>query len=106
MKRTSILVLLTLTLSVAADAATGRYLIALKHGARPRRVEMLSNLRRFESVDLVAADLTDDDVAALRQSGDVRYVSAVVPRSITKSGAGAPVALQNPLETRQTVPWG
>jgi len=39
-------------------------------------------VRTFQNVNLIAADLTADEVATLRKSADVDYISPVVPRHI------------------------
>jgi len=111
MKRTFLpLFLLSAAVAIPAAAAeSSRYIIAMKHGVTARRVLMpLRNARAMDALDFVAADLTADEVATLRASSNVRYVSAVVPRSLSRSAAprlaAAPAA--SPYASAQTVPWG
>jgi len=108
MKRLLFPILLSAATALSAAAATtSRYLIGTTGGAQ-RHVTALRNARVMDPVDLVAADLTDDEAAALRQSPNVRYVSRVVPRSISGTLRRLPPVAVNdsPLTANQEVPWG
>ncbi len=69
------------------------------------------NVRRFRTIDMVAADLTDAEAAALRKSGDVKILSPVVPRSLSASDVPIPSHLHSPVgngrySNSQTVAYG
>jgi len=102
-----ILLLAAVAIPAAADT-TSRYLIGTQPGATQRRVMALRNARVMDPVGLVAADLTDAEAVALRQSGTVRYVSRVVPRSISGTIRKLPPIAVNeaPFSANQEVPWG
>lgn len=106
--------ILVLSASVAS-AATGRYVVALKWGARADRAPLLlrdidvaPQQRRvvtFDHLDAFAADLTEAEVVQLRRSKNVRYVEPVAVRHILGT---APVAALDSLRNLdgQTVPPG
>jgi len=107
MKRNAVL-LLALALTVTAAAAdTQRYLIGTRHavhagafGAVKRiitRELAPADITAFQTINGFAADLTPADVAALRQSGEVRWIEPVLERHA--------LALQRNL-TGQTIPYG
>lgn len=91
MRLVTAVVILFLTTS-AASAATGRYVVALKRGARAdrapvflRHIDVAPQERRvvpFHHLDAFAADLTEAEVVQLRRSGNVRYVEPVAVRHI------------------------
>jgi serine protease len=107
MKRTSFL-LATLTFFVttaASGADTQRYLVATK---RPTRTAIVADVKQmlgedlesravaaFESFTGFAANLTSEEVAALRKSHNVRWVEPVLPRHAFEQA-------RNPL--KQTIP--
>lgn len=104
MKRTfpAVLALVLTTSALAAD--TQRYLVATRHRTITPEVRQLVGesadrhaIVPFETFTGFAADLTEADVAALRQSADVRWVERVVERNAFAQS-------RNPL--RQTVPIG
>lgn len=107
-------VILFLTTSVAS-AATGRYVVALKWGARAdharvllRDADISSQERRvvtFNHLDSFAADLTEAEVLDLRRSANVRYVEPVAVRQIL---GVTPEAAVNSLRNLdgQTIPPG
>src|SRR5882724_6386911 len=62
----------------AAAASVGRYIVALRPVAT-RPAELRDRpARALRAIDAYAADLSADEVAALRRSKDVRYVEPVV----------------------------
>ena len=104
MKRTfpAVLALVLATSALAAD--TQRYLVATRHQPITANVRQLLGetaerhaITPIESFTGFAANLSAADVAALRQSPDVRWVEPVVERH-------AFLQPRNP--TRQTVPLG
>jgi subtilisin family serine protease len=95
---------LALTLSTAALADTQRYLVATKRPALKADVRLMMG-ENFDTSDVVsfrtftgfAADLTETDVAALRRSGQVRWIEPVLERH---------AFAQERQLLRQTVPLG
>jgi len=85
MPRKLFLSLVVLLLTTVNLSAATRYIVALRgpmHGAhvplvRDAAEAQAHEVRQFENFNSFAADLTDDEVAALRRSNDVRYVEAV-----------------------------
>src|SRR5712691_5614293 len=115
MKKISTLILcLSLALASSALAATQRYIVATRTSVPAahialmiRDVETTSQARSVESFRLLAgfaADLTDDEAAAMRKSPDVRYVEAVVERHALDLGVTTLADTPNPFG--QTVPFG
>ena len=115
MKR-SALVLLLLTFALPLFAAPkARYLVMTRgplresHGAVRHTLDSLDRgVRAFANVEAFAADLTDDEAAAMRKESGVRIVERVVERHINDVSfkppshtAGAPTYTD-----RQTIPWG
>ncbi len=103
--------LLSLLASVPLFAqTTSRYLVSLQRRpaisslslVRDAGVAASHSVRAFRNFDLIAADLTDSEAAALGKSPDVRYVSRVVPRYVDSTfrtplrfgatGVGTPVS--------------
>ena len=129
MKRTlslGIAVLLTVPLIAETRA---RYLVSTSRPAAKsalsivRDIEMAAahDVRTFETLNFFAADLTASEVAALRKSPEVRYVSPVVERHFAVVGGAPPPPAApagegagSPLKTvstsrytkAQTVPYG
>jgi subtilisin family serine protease len=65
------------------------------------------HVRTFESLDGFAADLTDDEAAAMRKSPGVRYVSRTIAIHATDAVTPSRIAPRpkgNPLAVKQTVP--
>src|SRR3954447_2132121 len=89
MVRKRILCLVALLMTANLSAAT-RYVVALRGPIRNAKVAMLRDaseaemheVRAFANFNSFAADLTDDEVAALRRSADVRYVEPVHERHL------------------------
>lgn len=104
MKRTFLAVLAFVLTTSALAAETQRYLVATRHPLKAPDVRQIFGEETdthavvpFESFTGFAADLTDEEVAALRRSAAVRWVEPVVERY-------AFLQPRNP--TRQTVPLG
>ena len=85
----------------AAAAPAGRYIVALHPIAKRPAVRAA---RELPVINGFAADLSDDEVAALRQSSAVRYLDPVVERHLLDDFA--PRATASPLSTAQSVPYG
>ena len=105
-----------LLLPVVAAASTERYVVALKTGvpaagarALIRDVETTPRPSRhvaaFPTLSAFAADLTTEEVAALRRSPNVRYVEGVVERHILGSSLPAAADAFRNLDG-QTIPAG
>jgi serine protease len=60
----------------------------------------------FESINGFAADLTDQEVAALRKAPNVRYVEAVEERHALDAGGESAAAIEASIPFAQTVPFG
>ncbi|HSP13655.1 MAG TPA: S8 family serine peptidase [Thermoanaerobaculia bacterium] len=98
-KLLAILITLAAATPLVAQTKT-RYLISIRRPVEMTGLRMLRDpedfaahaVRTFKTLPFVAADLTDAEVAALKKSADVNYVSAVVPRYIDGDPAnvGAP----------------
>ncbi|HET7437277.1 MAG TPA: S8 family serine peptidase [Thermoanaerobaculia bacterium] len=111
----SIFCLLSLLVAASSFAATTqRYLVATRTPIRVKPLRMLADpveavahdVQMFEHLDAFAADLTDEEAAALRKSSHVRAISPVVPRSLAAvSGPVTPVANGTPY-INQTSSWG
>lgn len=97
---------LSMMLVVGSAGADERYLVATKaRGADaalrvaadgPRRIDP-RGVVEFAAVDGFAATLTDDEVAALRASGEVRWIEPVIARHAAAVTTDA---------LPQTIPWG
>src|SRR6266700_566407 len=98
MKRLLLPILLLIAAAPLFAATTSRYLVATRHGARAASLRgdfAERDVRSFQVIDGFAADLTDEEAAALRRSPDVRYVSRVVERHLDDDlAAGAPLKQQ------------
>ena len=99
----------------AAAAPAGRYIVALRPAADRAAVRVFGDdleARRHGARDLgiisgFAADLSDDEVAALRRSREVRFVDPVVERHLLDAApALTPRTAVSPLSRTQTMPWG
>src|SRR5438128_1142144 len=115
---------LAIALSAASVEAADRYLVATRSDARETPLRLLRDsgefrshdVRPFWSVKAFAADLTADEVAELKRSADVRYVSAVVERHASVEDSGPPLSGQpraavihadsSTYSTAQTIPYG
>lgn len=91
--------LLAAAVSIASVEAAERYVVATRSAPRGR------DIRTFHSINAYAATLTDDEVAQLRKSPDVRFISRVVERRISASSS---VGLKpdSTSGTNQRMPYG
>src|SRR3954453_17347285 len=95
MKRLLIPIAFLLTLPLSA--ATSRYLVLLRtpiHGAHLPGIDAVAeggahNIRTFQTIDAFAADLTDDEVLALRRSSQTRIVEPIKLRHINDAPSNA-----------------
>jgi subtilisin family serine protease len=95
---------LLLLLGVTATAAPAtRYIVALQPAGK--RPALRAVARELPVINGFAADLSDDEVAALRKSSAVRYVDPVVERHLLDE-PHAPQVNVSPLSLTQTVPYG
>jgi serine protease len=113
MRRTLALFIAVFT-AVSVFGGSARYFVAVQHSAHSAPLAMLRDsgevrshaVRAFESVDAFAADLTPDEVAALKRSSEVRYVTPVVERHAFAGGQLQPETTASPYIGSQTVPYG
>src|SRR5712691_8189031 len=115
MKKIATLILcLSLALASNAFAATQRYIVATRASVPTARIASMirdvettpqpRSVESFRSIAGFAADLTDDEAAALRKSPDVRYVEPVVERHALDLGVTTQADVPSPFG--QTVPYG
>ena len=116
MAKRLLLILLLIAAVPLSAATTSRYIVATRHGVRASALRSIRGnsessdfgdraVRSFAVIDAFAADLTDSEVVALKQSSDVRYVSRTVERHIDD----APLqqkSNESPYLLHQTVPYG
>jgi len=126
-RRLLLLVAFALALPAFAAGAPKRYVVATRRPVRQLALQMLRDVesaaahgvRSFESVQGFAADLTDDEAAALRGTKDVLFVTAVVERHLldtqrpvrpaprdARSSASAARPLPHAVLAMQVVPYG
>lgn len=122
MKRLLCLLVVALTLSTPLFAETAeRYIVATRRPAKVTGLRIIQDaaiaqthdVRSFSTVNAFAASLTSDEVAALKKSPDVQYVSHVVERHI-EGWAVSPASTRRftatPAASRyaksQTIPYG
>jgi subtilisin family serine protease len=112
MKRLSVLLLVLLATPVFAG---DRYFVATRKTARNVNLRMLRDsgesrahaVRAFEAVDAFAADLTADEVAALRRSSEVRFVTPTVERQLLSDRAPLHTAANgSAYRAAQSLPYG
>ena len=104
--------LLAVGLIAGPLAAADRYMVATRSAPRSTQIRMIREsgefrshaVRAFDTVDAFAADLTADEVAALRRSSEVRFVTLTVERYAL--GDLHPVSDGSPYLTAQTIPPG
>ncbi len=114
----AVLISLCVVTPLFAQSKT-RYLISMRKPAafsalrlvRDAAVAAEHDVRTFQSIDFIAADLTDDEAAALRKSSEVKFLSPVVPRSLSASDVPVPSHLHQPVgdgrySKSQTVAYG
>jgi len=103
--------LLACTLFTGSLGASERYLVATRKAPQHAQIRMLRDsgdfrehgVRAFESADAFAADLTPAEVAELKRSPEVRFVTHVVERHASSLGASPN---GSPYRNVQTVPYG
>jgi serine protease len=96
----------SLAVSLRADAPRRRYLVATERPFREDRLGKGSHTR-FSAVDGYAAELTDEEAQALRSTSGVRYVEPDVERFVSANTATATATDASPhLDGLQTTPWG
>jgi serine protease len=113
--RNVVLSLIVLFTSANLSAAT-RYIVGLRGPLHSAKVPMvrdadvaeMHDVRRFENFNSFAAELTDEEVTALRASREVRYVEPVHERHLLDATAGTPAAASDGTRYNfeQTVPPG
>ncbi len=114
----------TLLTSSLSASETARYLAATRQPARTAQLRMLRDpddvrahaVREFAWVKAFAADLTADEVAELKRSPEIRYVTPVVARHASVEDSGPPLSGQpgaavlhsngSVYASSQTVPYG
>jgi len=113
--RNVLLSLIVLFTAVHLSAAT-RYIVGLRGPLRSAKVPMVRDaevaeahdVRRFVNFNSFAAELTDEEAAALRASREVRYVEAVHERHLLETAAATPPAATDGTRYNfeQTIPPG
>lgn len=114
----AVLISLCVAAPMFAQSKT-RYLISMRKPARMSSLGLVRdaslaaghNVREFQTIDFIAADLTDEEASALRKSSDVKFLSPVVPRSLGASDVPVPSHLHAPIgnglySKSQTVAYG
>ncbi len=107
MKRSALLLLLVSLVPVGAFAqATHRYIVVTRQTASQSLTAIRNDdwqpragadIREFKNLNAFAADLTDDEVAALKASRNVRWVEPVLERHLLSDKI---------VEGQQTTPYG
>ena len=93
MKRCALLRVLAAIVPVGAFAQATRYIVVTRvpaaemlHGSAARNDEwqprVAADIREFRSINAFAADLTDEEVAQLQKSSNVRWIEPVVERHL------------------------
>ncbi|HET8798586.1 MAG TPA: S8 family serine peptidase [Thermoanaerobaculia bacterium] len=106
--------LLALLLAPALVAETQRYMVATKSAPQRSGLRVVSNaadasahrVRTFTNVRAFAADLTEEEAAALRASGEVESVEPVVVRYALGGVPFRPVSNIGLRYQNQVTPWG
>lgn len=120
MKRCLVLLLALAALASPLTAGeTHRYIVGTRGAARIADLRMVRDVdaaaqhevRLFDVIPAFAADLTDEEVAELRASRSVRYVSPVVKRSLNDAVPPGtilrfPAATGVHYDKQQVIPWG
>jgi serine protease len=115
-KLLAVLITLSAALPLLAQSKT-RYLISMRRPAAVSSIRLIRDVeqavahdvRTFHNIDVVAADLTDAEVAALKASSDVKYISPVVARSLsatTVTSTAHRTASESVHSILQEVPYG
>src|SRR5947209_6468574 len=105
---------LAIAVSTAPIEAADRYIVATRSTPREAPLRLLRDsdefrthsVRPFRAVNAFAADLAADEVAELKHSADVRYVSPVVERHVSVNGRLPRKADGSAYATSQTIPYG
>jgi serine protease len=113
------IIALCLTVAVAAPAwgaAARRYVVLTRNTPgnleqrlfRDADASAARAVRTFRNARAFAADLTDDEVAGLRRSGEVRSITPVIERSLNDAKPAMPVAPAPHVNytLKQLVPYG
>jgi len=110
------LALCALAAPLFAEGSAGRYIVMTRPSAREAQIQLLQSdgpatdrqVREFRQIDGFAATLTAEEVARLRRSPDVRYVSPVVERHLLDAPEVAfkPSTDTSIYQLKQTVPYG
>ncbi len=108
------LLTLALVASSLSAAETSRYLVATRQPAHTASLRMLRQdadvrahkVRTFEWINAFAADLTPDEVAALKKSPEIRYLSPVVERYASSDRDLQPATNGSIYASSQSVPYG
>src|SRR2546428_12993946 len=99
--------LLVIGLSTAPVEAADRYLVATREWpVKVLRETGSQEIRAFESVNAFAANLTAAEVADLRRSGQVRFITPVVERHASVDGALRRAPNGSIHTTTQMMPFG
>ena len=119
MKRLLVLSFLILAATSSIAAETQRYLISTRNAPRKSRLRLMSTshelakhrVRTFRNINAFAADLTLEEVAELKKSGEVEIIEAVPERHIfgysEPASAGAPLKSNSVrYNNQQVIPWG
>jgi len=115
MKRSLVLLALSLIAVPMFGEVTGRYLVMTRPAARHHQITLLQSdstgvdhaAREFENIPAFAATLTAAEVATLRRSPDVVYVSPVVERHLLGVEPKSFVPSASSIYQReQVVPYG
>jgi len=109
-KKISLALLLLAATSLPLFGATQRYMVVTRRG-EPAMLRLTANsvesigerVRRFDNAGSFAADLTEEQAAALRHSSSVESVTPLVTiRALGNEGA----ELATDLTTKQEIQWG
>jgi subtilisin family serine protease len=97
--------------AAAPENETKSWIVGTRPGAEPARSIRSRPVHRFQSVEAYVVQMTEQEAAELRRSGDVRYVEPDYERHLyrARTVAGprvdAPVSAQA-IPAGQTTPWG
>lgn len=114
MKRLLVVSFLLLTAGGALAEERQRYLVSTRNAPR-KKLTLTSNaveiakhrVRTFTNINAFAADLTLEEVAALKASGDVEIIEPIIERHIFGFDSPEPVkANETRYNLEQVIPWG
>jgi subtilisin family serine protease len=117
MKRSLFPIALALSVAAPLAAADARYAVVMRAPLHRSHIRMLNeaaegqqhDVRTLNTIDAFAATLSEDEVATLRASAEVRSVDRVVERHINDENGGqapSPVLSATSPFTHQIVPYG